>query len=52
MTLNEFIKFNNIIEDDAYYINPSSIERSFSKRELSKYHYNDILKDINKMIDF
>ena len=52
LTLNEFIKFNDVLADNHYYINPNSIERSFSKKELSKYHYRDILRDINKMIDF
>lgn len=52
MKLNEFIKFNNELERDSFYVNPSCIENSFSKRELSKYQYRDILKDINKMIEF
>jgi len=52
ITFNEFIKFNDLIDKDGFYINPNSIERSCSKRELFKYHYRDILRDIDKMIVF
>lgn len=52
ITLNEFIKFNNELETNSFYINPSSIEKSYTRREFSKLQHRDILKDINKMIDF
>jgi hypothetical protein len=52
ITFSEFVKFNEILEQDGFYISPNSIEKTYSKKELAKYHYNDISREIGKMINF
>lgn len=52
ITFSEFIKFNEVISKNEFYINPNRIEKSYSNKELAKNHYRDIIIEIEKMIDF